>query len=271
MWRVNELQHFIPRLSEGSIRALNLLVLYSYFSWCVCVCVCVPAYWPSRVCGAEWGAEERWSMGAWRVAAEGSWWSSATRTASCLCTDACRCCAGTYSNATGATSATVCVTCGAGESRMPQARHVMPAYPIIYIYPSSWFTPYIYIYIFIYICIYVCVCIYICIYKFSCLSLSHTHRHTHTHTNTHTHTHVTSIYLSIFLSMFLSIYLSIYPYPYIYISISIYMLYFFLLSSCFIYNICIICLWSVDRYVYRYRYWVMLYSSFMFSNTSYHI
>jgi hypothetical protein len=134
VWRVNELKHFITRLCEGSIRALNVLVLYSYCTFlgvCVRVCVCVPAYWPSRVCGAEWGAEERWSMGAWRVAAEGSWWSSATRTAACRCTDACRCCAGTYSNATGATSATVCVTCGAGESRMLQARHVMPAYPII--------------------------------------------------------------------------------------------------------------------------------------------
>jgi hypothetical protein len=65
-------------------------------------------------------------MGAWRVAAEGSWWSSATRTGSCLSADACRCCAGTYSNATGATNATTCVTCGAGESRMPQAPHVMP-------------------------------------------------------------------------------------------------------------------------------------------------
>ena len=32
-----------------------LLQLYSYFSCCVCVtvCVCVPAYWPSRVCGAK--------------------------------------------------------------------------------------------------------------------------------------------------------------------------------------------------------------------------
>jgi hypothetical protein len=63
-------------------------------------------------------------MGALRVEAE-------ARTASCLSTDACRCCAGTYSGATGGTSAIVCVNCGAGESRMPQARHVMPVYPII--------------------------------------------------------------------------------------------------------------------------------------------
>jgi hypothetical protein len=91
-----------------------LLVLYSYFFWCVCVRV--PAYWPSRVCGRKWGAEERWSMGAWGVAAEGSSWSTATRSGSCLCTDACRWCAGTYSGATGATSATTCVSCGAGEN-----------------------------------------------------------------------------------------------------------------------------------------------------------
>jgi hypothetical protein len=83
-----------------------LLVLYS-----LCMCVCVPAYWPSRVCGGKVGAEERWSMGAWRVAAEGSWSSTATPTASCLFTDACRCCAGTYSPA----GAAACVACGAGE------------------------------------------------------------------------------------------------------------------------------------------------------------
>jgi hypothetical protein len=40
---------------------------------------------------------------------------TATRTASCLSTDACRCCAGTYSGATGATSSSTCVECGAGE------------------------------------------------------------------------------------------------------------------------------------------------------------
>ena len=45
-----------------------LLVHYSYFSGCVCLCV--PAYWASRVCGANC---KIWSMGAWRVAAEGSW------------------------------------------------------------------------------------------------------------------------------------------------------------------------------------------------------
>jgi hypothetical protein len=70
----------------------------------------VPTYWPSRVCGGKGGAEVRWSMGAWRVAAEGSWSSTATRTVSCLSTDACRCCAGTYSPA----GAAACVTCGAG-------------------------------------------------------------------------------------------------------------------------------------------------------------
>jgi hypothetical protein len=31
------------------------------------------AYWPRRVCGGKRGTEERWSMGAWRVAAEASW------------------------------------------------------------------------------------------------------------------------------------------------------------------------------------------------------
>jgi hypothetical protein len=41
-------------------------------------------------------------------------------------TDACRRCAGMYSNV----FATGCVACGAGESWMPQALHVMPAYPI---------------------------------------------------------------------------------------------------------------------------------------------
>jgi hypothetical protein len=51
------------------------------------------------------------------------------RLMSCISTDACCCCAGTYSVVTGARNATVCVPCGAGESRMPQAPHVMPAYP----------------------------------------------------------------------------------------------------------------------------------------------
>ncbi len=60
--------------------------------------VCVPTYWLCRECGWKWGAEERWSMGAWRVAAEGSWWSTATRTASCLSTHPSRCCAGKYSS-----------------------------------------------------------------------------------------------------------------------------------------------------------------------------
>jgi hypothetical protein len=91
-----------------------MLLLYSYFTITflgVCM-LCVPAYWPSRVCGGKWGAEERWSMGAWRVAAEGSWWSSATRTAPCLSTHPSRSCAGTYSEATAAST---CVVCGAGE------------------------------------------------------------------------------------------------------------------------------------------------------------
>jgi hypothetical protein len=57
-------------------------------------------------------------MGAWRVAAEASWSSTARRSGSCLSTDACRCCAGTYSGATGATTATACVNCGAGERCM---------------------------------------------------------------------------------------------------------------------------------------------------------
>jgi hypothetical protein len=72
-------------------------------------------------------------MGAWRVAAEASSSSAATPSASCLSTHPCRCCAGTYSNATGARNATVCVPCGAGESRMAQAPHVMPAYPTYYL------------------------------------------------------------------------------------------------------------------------------------------
>ena len=46
-----------------------LLVIKSYFSSCVCVCVCV------CVCGleAKCGAEERRSLRAWCLAAEGSW------------------------------------------------------------------------------------------------------------------------------------------------------------------------------------------------------
>jgi hypothetical protein len=91
------------------------LVLYSYFSWWVWVCVCVPAYWPRRMCGGKWGAEERWSMGAWRVAAEGSWWSTATRTTSCLSTHPSRSCTGKFSKETAATSSSTCVSCGAGE------------------------------------------------------------------------------------------------------------------------------------------------------------
>ena len=183
------------------VTAVILFYLYIYLCpWftptllAVCVCVCVSAYWPSRVCGGKWGAEERWSMGAWRVAAEGSWWSSATRTAAYLCTDACRCCAGTYSNATGATSATVCVTCGAGESRMPQARHVMPAYPIICRYSSSWFTPVLHIYI------------------HTLLFYTHTHTHTYARAraHTHTHTHTSILLLSTSLSIYLASYLSIY-------------------------------------------------------------
>jgi hypothetical protein len=43
------------------------------------------------------------------------------------CTDACRCCAGEYSNATGAT---VCFDCGAGERCMLLARHMMPSYQL---------------------------------------------------------------------------------------------------------------------------------------------
>ncbi len=91
----------------------TLLVL---FLLCVlCACVCVKAYWPSRVCAAQWGDEERWRMGAWRAAAEGSWWSTARGSGgSCLCTDTCRCCAGTYSPA----GAAACVNCGAGERCM---------------------------------------------------------------------------------------------------------------------------------------------------------
>jgi len=50
-----------------------------------------------------------------------------TITGATVCVD---CGAGTYSNATGAFIAAGCVTCGAGESWMPQAPHVMPAYPI---------------------------------------------------------------------------------------------------------------------------------------------
>jgi hypothetical protein len=57
-------------------------------------------------------------MGAWRVAAEASSSSAATPSASCLSTHPSRCCAGTYSLVTGATAATVCIPCGAGESRM---------------------------------------------------------------------------------------------------------------------------------------------------------
>jgi hypothetical protein len=86
-----------------------LLVLYSYFSWCVCVCV--PAYWARRECGGKCGAEERRSMGAWCVAAEGSWWSTATRTASCLSTHPSRSCAGKYSLG----GASRCSDCDAGE------------------------------------------------------------------------------------------------------------------------------------------------------------
>ena len=74
-------------------------------------------YWPSRVCGGKWWAEERWSMEAWRVAAEGSWWSTTTRTTLCLSTDACRCCADEHLYRWSGNSA--CVNCGAGESRMP--------------------------------------------------------------------------------------------------------------------------------------------------------
>jgi hypothetical protein len=47
-----------------------------------------------------------------------------------LSADACRCCAGKFSIVTGATGEAACVKCGAGESWMPQARHVMPSYPI---------------------------------------------------------------------------------------------------------------------------------------------
>ncbi len=90
----------------------DLLVLYSYFS--CCACVCVPAYWPSRVCGAKWGAGERWSMWACRLAAEASSSSTATRSGSCLCTDACRYWAGTYSSA----GVIACVNCDSGKRCM---------------------------------------------------------------------------------------------------------------------------------------------------------
>jgi hypothetical protein len=198
----------------------NLLAIFWKHSDYLCV-------WSSRVCGGKWGAEERWSMGAWRVAAEGSWWSSATRSASCLCTDACLCCTGTYSNTTGATTATVCVTCGAGESRMPQARHVMPAYPIICIFFLLIFSSYTqaHTYMYVYTCIYICI---------------------HISSITHTHTHTYIFYLSIYMF-----------YAFLFYSCVIY-------NS---YILFIICLWSVDRYVYRYRYRFMLHCSCMFSHT----
>jgi hypothetical protein len=54
-------------------------------------------------------------MRTWCFAAEGSWWSSATRTGAFLSTDACRCCAGKYSPA----GAAACATCDAGKRWMP--------------------------------------------------------------------------------------------------------------------------------------------------------
>ena len=57
-------------------------------------------------------------MGAWRVAAEASSSSAATPSASCPSTHPSRSCAGTYSGATGASSATACVPCGAGKRCM---------------------------------------------------------------------------------------------------------------------------------------------------------
>ena len=65
-------------------------------------------------------------MGAWRVAAEASSSSAATPSASCLSTHPSRSCAGTYSLVTGATAATGCVPCGAGESRMLQCHARLP-------------------------------------------------------------------------------------------------------------------------------------------------
>jgi hypothetical protein len=58
--------------------------------------------------------------------------------------------------------------------------------------------------------------------------LYHTHTHTYTYTHTHTHICIYQLYSSIDLSIYRSIFL--------------YMLYSFLLYSCVIYNICVICL-----------------------------
>ncbi len=173
------------------------LVLYSYFSWWVSVCVCVPAYWASRVCGGKWGAEERWSMGAWRVAAEGSWWSTATRTASCLSTHPSRCCAGKYSEAIGATA---CVSCGAGErdaccSRViwcPLNKSSLCAYGgggcSTRIYVDSGKS---------------IISIYSCFN--SCCTQTHP---THTHTHTYIHTYMYTLYSCFSTALPLSKYLS---------------------------------------------------------------
>jgi hypothetical protein len=169
------------RLYSCCTRSVLALVL-------VCLCVCVPAYWPSRACGGKWGAEERWSMGAWRVEAEGSWWSTATRTASCLSTHPSRSCAGKYSQAIGATSWSTCVDCGAGERDACCSRVIWcpltqsslcvscgGACPLTrsYIYSYSWFTPPAHIYILL-------------------LSI---YLYTHTHTHTHTHTYIHAVLL----------------------------------------------------------------------------
>jgi hypothetical protein len=128
-----------------------LLVLFL-----VCVRVCVPAYWARRVCGGKWGAEERWSMGAWRVAAEGSWWSTATRTASCLSTHASRSSAGKYSNETGASSSSTCVDCDAGERDGCCSRVIWCPLTQSYIYSTpDLLLFYIYIYIYALLPLYV--------------------------------------------------------------------------------------------------------------------
>jgi hypothetical protein len=81
---------------------------------------------------------------------------------SLITTDACRCCAGTYSPVV---EATACVTCDAGESTMPQAPHVMTAYPIIYIFLLLIYSCFTYICIYVYFT-YICLSIYLPIYLY---------------------------------------------------------------------------------------------------------
>jgi hypothetical protein len=121
-----------PSLAYIHLYSCLTRTLLLLFLLCVCVCVC-------RLTGLVESVEESeglrrdggWEHGVLQERAAGE--APLHDPASCLCTDACRCCTGTYSGARGATSEDTCVSCGAGEN----------------IYVDMYIYVYVYMYVFI--------------------------------------------------------------------------------------------------------------------------